>query len=341
MRYFIGFLFIILLLGCQSQRNQTRLQAPVMVIHGGAGSITKERFNDSLQALYRAKLTEAVNAGYMVLNQGGKAVEAVEAAIRVMESSPLFNAGYGGVLTAEGKVELDASIMNGEDLNAGAVASVSRILHPISLAKLVMEKTPHVLLVSSGAEKFAITQNIPLLSPDSLISPRRKAQWNRQHSTSFHLLQEIEKFKKEKFGTVGAVALDQYGHLAAGTSTGGISNKMPGRVGDSPIIGAGTYADDQFCAISATGQGEFFIRLAIAHEISALMKHNGLSLKDAAHRVIFGELNRLQGRGGVIGLDRKGHVVFEFNTSGMFRAYKDQTGKTRVFFFGMNTDDVE
>lgn len=335
--YFL-ILFLIFLISCQKKEVQN--VTPILVIHGGAGNISKERMNDSLQVLYKNKLEEALKAGYSILENGGTALDAVEKTINVMENSPLFNSGFGSVLTSEGKVEMDASIMNGRDLNAGAVASVSRISNPISLARLVMEKTPHVLLVSTGAEKFAQSQGIHLVDPDSMIAPHRLEQWKKSHGISNNLFRIIQNLHSDKYGTVGAVALDKEGHLAAGTSTGGLMNKMPGRVGDSPIIGAGTYADDQTCALSATGQGEYFIRLAITHEISSLMKHKNFSLKEAAHHVIFNELNQLKGSGGVIGLDHLGNIVFEFNTQGMFRGYIKPGSEPKVFFFGMDEDDI-
>ncbi len=302
-------------------QNQT---SPIaIVIHGGAGTIRRANMTAERDSTYRAKLAEALQAGYAVLKKGGSSLDAVEAAIMVMENSPLFNAGKGAVFTRAGTNEMDASIMDGKTLNAGAVGGVMHVKNPIHLARLVMEKTPHVLLVGEGAERFALSQGMELVPQAYFYTERR---W-RSHLRSL----ERERAGKPKpapgGGTVGAVALDRDGNLAAGTSTGGLTNKMSGRIGDSPIIGAGTYANNRTCGVSGTGQGEYFIRLAIAHSISELMECEGLSVREAAERVILKKLTALGGSGGVIALDAHGKVAWPFNTEGMYRGYIGPDGR--------------
>lgn len=286
-----------------------------IVIHGGAGTITPDGMSREEEKAYTEKLTEALQAGYCILERGGSALDAVVAAITVMEESPLFNAGRGAVFSAEGRNELDASIMEGGGLNAGAVTGVTTVKSPIALARAVMEKSEHVFLSGNGAEIFAQEQGLELVSPDYFYTEKR---WQQ--------LQETRKKKKleplHKMGTVGAAALDRQGHLAAGTSTGGMTCKRYGRIGDSPVIGAGTYANDRSCAVSATGHGEFFIRLSVAHEIHALMVYRGLSLQQAADEVIHGQLAGLGGSGGIVAIDRQGRIAMPFNTAGMFRGYR-------------------
>lgn len=281
-----------------------------IVIHGGAGVIKNlptEKENE-----YISKLTEALRNGYKILEEGGTALDAVTAAINILEDSPLFNAGKGAVLTENGIAELDASIMDGNNLMAGAVAGVHHIKNPINLARLVMEKSPHVMMIGNGAEEFGKQFNIEMVDSSYFIT---KERWNQ------YLKMKESLDKNENHGTVGAVALDKNGNLAAGTSTGGMMMKKFGRVGDSPIIGAGTYADNNTCAVSSTGHGEYFIRLCVAKEISSLMEYKNLSLTEAANEIIMNKLSKLGGTGGVIAIDKNGNVAMPFNTEGMFRGY--------------------
>jgi beta-aspartyl-peptidase (threonine type) len=269
-----------------------------------------------LEETYRKKLTEALTAGHRILAKGGTSLDAIEAAIRILEDSPLFNAGKGAVFTNAGTNELDASIMDGKTLNAGAVAGVKRIKNPISLARLVMTKSPHVLLSGAGAESFAKEQGIDWVDPKYFRTERRRRQ--------------MEERKK---GTVGAVALDRHGSLAAGTSTGGMSNKRWGRIGDSAIVGAGTYADNETCAVSCTGHGEYFIRWAVAHDISAKMTYEGLSVERAAHKVVMEKLVKVGGSGGIIAIDARGNIAMPFNTNGMYRGFATADGKITVMMY--------
>lgn len=301
-----------------------------IVIHGGAGVIKKENMTDSLQKAYEAKLEEAINLGHKILSEGGTALEAVKETINVMENSPLFNSGKGAVLNADGIAELDASVMDGKTKNAGAVSGVQHIKNPINLALKVMNESDHVMLSATGAEEFAKLHGLEFVENSYFITERRrkalessKAREQGVSSNEFYL-------SNEKYGTVGCAALDKDGNLAAGTSTGGMTNKKYGRIGDSPIIGAGTYANNKTCAISATGHGEYFIRGVVAHDISAMMEYQGISLEKAAQRVIQNKLTELGGTGGIIGIDKKGNVVMEFNTPGMFRAAKNMKGETEI-----------
>jgi L-asparaginase / beta-aspartyl-peptidase len=269
-----------------------------------------------------------------VLLRGGTGLDAIEAAINVLEDSPLFNAGKGSVLTANGKIEMDASVMEGKGLHAGAVAGVRTIKNPISAARAVMEKSPHVLLIQQGAEEFAQIQGLKIVDPEYFFTARRKGELKNIQKTSdstetgkIFLSEDLDKF-----GTVGAVALDKYGNLYAGTSTGGMANKKFGRIGDSPIIGAGTYADNNTCAVSCTGHGEYFIRLQAARDVAALMEYKELSVKEASEEVIHKKLTALGGTGGMIVLDKKGNFVMTFNTAGMFRGYKN-ADNTETFLF--------
>jgi beta-aspartyl-peptidase (threonine type) len=340
MNAFFQILMIFLLLGCSQTPNKAssekKLQpGPItLVIHGGAGTITRENMSAEKEVAYHAKLKEALDSGYAVLEGGGKSVDAVSAAIKIMEDSPLFNAGKGAVFTNAGTNELDASIMDGSNLMAGAVAGVTTIRNPIRAAYAVMTKSEHVMLVGKGAEAFAEAQGLDIVAPSYFFDSLRYDQLLRS--------KEAEENKKsshqggtndKKFGTVGCVALDQFGNLAAGTSTGGMSNKKYGRVGDSPIIGAGTYANNNTCAVSATGWGEYFIRLSVAHDIASLMEYGNLSVKDAADSVIMQKLPRLGGDGGIIALDRQGNFAMTFCTKGMYRGYitKKGEGKTLIY----------
>jgi beta-aspartyl-peptidase (threonine type) len=278
-------------------------------------------------------LALAIQTGHAILKAGGSSQEAVEKTIHVMEDSPLFNAGKGAVLTADETIELDASFMNGATLDAGAIAGVQTIKHPISAAIAVMEDSPHVMLSGKGAEAFAASQGLELVSPEYFYTERRinalKRVKEKEQQTAF-TTQEWEDFKNQKFGTVGCVALDQAGNLAAGTSTGGMTNKRWNRIGDAPIIGAGTYANNASCAISATGWGEFFIRSVVAHDIAALMEYKNLSIQEAARIVIHEKVAKLGGDGGIVGIDKQGNIAMEMNTAGMYRAHMDAQGNLTV-----------
>ena len=286
-----------------------------LVIHGGAGSILKSNMTPEKEAEYISKLNEALQTGYKILENGGSSLDAVVTVINIMEDSPLFNAGKGAVLTEKGIAELDASIMDGKTLKAGAVAGVKHIKNPITLARLVMDKSPHVMLMGDGAEEFAKENGMEMVDNDYFITPDRWQQYQKMKEA------QDKKSKEEKHGTVGCVALDKNGNLAAGTSTGGMMMKKFGRVGDSPIIGAGTFADNNTCAVSGTGYGEYFIRLSVARDISDLMAYKNISLNDAANEVIMKKLPQLGGTGGIIAIDKNGTVAMPFNTDGMYRGY--------------------
>jgi len=336
---FAGLVICLLSTGHITGREKEPAETFGIVIHGGAGSIKKKTMDVKNEKLYRAKLTEALSAGYRVLENNGGSLDAVEAAIKVMEDSPLFNSGKGAVFTGEGTNELDASVMDGKTLNAGAVAGVRRIKNPVSLARLVMEKSPHVLLVREGAEAFAKQQGMAWVSPDYFFTKRRwkalqkiKAREKKEKkktSPGKNALNRERDEETEKFGTVGAVALDKKGNLAAGTSTGGMMNKKFGRVGDSPVIGAGTYANNKTCAVSATGHGEYFIRSVAAYDISALMEYKGLNVQ-AASELVVEKLKKLGGIGGFIAIDGRGNISMPFSTPGMFRGYALKGGKITV-----------
>jgi beta-aspartyl-peptidase (threonine type) len=329
----------------------TQLKSPQkprlgFMIHGGAGVIKRGSLTPEREKEYRDKLEEALLAGYKALQDGKTGVDAVEIAIRILEDSPLFNAGKGSVFTSDGRNELDASIMNGKTLAAGAVAGLHHVKNPISLARAVMERSPHVMMIGEGAEIFAKQQKVELVD--------EKYFWTQKRWDSLQKTLKEEKQKPQptpsptpaktagpdagdmddhKFGTVGAVALDKWGDLAAGTSTGGIENKRYGRVGDSPIIGAGTYANNT-CGVSATGDGEYFIRLGVARDISALMEYRAIPVQAAADAVIKQKLEKLGGKGGVIVMDKFGNMAMSFNSEGMFRAYINSEGKPVVLIYG-------
>lgn len=300
-----------------------------MVIHGGAGNLNG--IPEAQQAEYHAALRQALQAGYDVLNRGGASLDAVEAAINVLEDNPLFNAGKGAVITADGRIELDAAIMDGATLRAGAVAGLHVVRNPIDLARAVMEHSPHVMMVGAGAEQFAREQGIAIVPEDYFFTPTRRGQWERARqqdsaraaagATAYSVPEE------RKFGTVGAVALDRQGNLAAGTSTGGMMMKRYGRVGDVPIIGAGTYANNRSCAVSATGHGEFFIRYTVAHSICSLVELAGMPLAAAADSIVMRQLAEVGGEGGVIAMDRAGNWTAPFNSTGMFRGHVDSSGR--------------
>jgi L-asparaginase / beta-aspartyl-peptidase len=298
----------------------------VLVVHGGAGSY---RFPPEALESRRAAMAQALDAGYKILARGGTSLDAVEATLRVFEDSGLFDAGRGAYYTREGIPELDAAIMDGRTLSAGAVASVQHIANPISLARMVMEKTPHVLIVGSGAEEFARSQGVPLVSPYYFFSDYLWKLYQREQSEA-QSKKSAQEFRKDIYGTVGAVALDQSGNLAAGTSTGGTSYKMPGRVGDSPIIGAGTYANNDSCAVSGTGVGEFYMRDTVAADICARVRYLHVPLEQAADDVVMKELVAQKGEGGVIALDRQGHVATPFNTDGMMHGVIRPDGKPLI-----------
>ena len=302
---------------------------PVFVIHGGAGVIAKEVTPEKEKAM-RADLQQALETGYGVLKSGGSSLDAVSKAIVILEDSPRFNAGKGAVFNHDGRNELDASIMDGATLRAGSIANVHRIRNPILLARAVMEKSPHVMLVGDGAEAFARSIGMPLVEPKYFYTEERWQQL--QKALKDEQGQTVDPAKAPHHGTVGAVALDQAGHLAAGTSTGGMTNKRFGRVGDSPVIGAGTYASAK-CAVSATGWGEFYIRANAAHDICARVEYRNEPVAQAADEVVMGVVPKLGGDGGVIALDADGNFATPFNTEGMYRAWIDRSGKMHIAVF--------
>lgn len=296
-----------------------------IVIHGGAGVITRDRLTPEVEAEYRAMLQTALDTGAAILAKGGIALDAIERTIHVMEDSPLFNAGKGAVFTHEGKNEMDASIMDGSNMAAGAVAGVTDIRNPISAARKVMEASPHVLLSGKGASEFAAEQGLEIVDPSYFYTERRYEDLRRA-------------LENDKHGTVGCVALDLHGNIAAGTSTGGMTDKRYNRIGDTPIIGAGDYANNNTCAVSATGHGEFFIRYTVAHDISALMEYKGLTLDSAARLVVKDKLVKAGGSGGVIAIDRKGNISMPFNSEGMYRGYRTSDGQAGIFIFADEPD---
>ncbi len=305
-----------------------------LVIHGGAGTILKENMSPELEEAYTSKLTEALNVGFAILEKGGSSMDAVQKTIHILEDSPLFNAGKGAVFTNDGHNELDASIMDGKTLHAGAVAGVKTVKNPIDAARKVMENSPHVMMAGQGADIFAKEQGLELVDSSYFFTQKRwdalqKALKNEQ----MELDHDDPNNKDKKKGTVGAVALDKNGNLAAGTSTGGMTNKRWGRVGDSPIIGAGTYANNETCAVSSTGHGEFFIRYVVAYDIAALMEYGGKSLEEAADYVVNQKLKEQGGRGGVIALDAQGNYVMPFNTEGMFRGVVQEGKEVEVLIY--------
>jgi len=323
-------LLFLAFLACAPVAQGSDGDAPMIsiAIHGGAGVITRSSLSAEDEAAYRADLARALDAGYEVLQAGGDSLDAVTAAVRILEDSPLFNAGRGAVFNHEGINELDASIMDGRTLKAGAVAGVRHVRNPVDLARRVMERSPHVLLSGAGAEEFALEQGIELVPRKYFFTERRWQQLERARAGD-----KLGAAALGYFGTVGAVARDSRGNLAAATSTGGMTNKRWGRVGDSPIIGAGNYADNDSCAVSATGSGEFFIRSVLAHEISALMKYRGLAVEEAARQAVRERLQGIGGDGGVIVVDREGNVAMQFNTEGMFRGTRDSRGRREVAIY--------
>lgn len=309
-----------------------------IVIHGGAGTILKEDMTPALEQAYFEGLQQAIDISYAVLEQGGTAVNAVKAALVLLEDNVLFNAGKGAVFTKKGVQEMDAAIMDGSDLSAGAVAGVRNVRNPIELATEVMQNSNHVFLSGKGANDFAIKQGVKLEPDEYFFSQFRYDQWkairdsdNYSLDHTNHQLEELMRDKK--FGTVGAVARDQQGNLAAATSTGGMTNKKYGRIGDSPMIGAGTYANNATCAISCTGHGEMFIRCVAAYDVSCLMEYKGLSLQEAMNIVVNEKLMKLHGEGGMIGVDHAGNAVMMFNSAGMYRAAKNSKGMNEVSIY--------
>jgi len=299
-----------------------------LVVHGGAGNITPANLPAEKAKQFEAKLTEVLKHGDSILKAGGISLDAVEACVRMMEDCPLFNAGKGSVFNAEGKNEMDAAIMDGKTGLAGAVTGVTIIRNPITAARAVMEKSNHVMLSGIGAETFATEQGLEIVSPVYFFTQSRWDAYLKAKANA----DSMDNMDK-KHGTVGCVAVDKYGNIAAATSTGGMTYKKYGRIGDSPVIGAGTYADNNTCAVSATGHGEFFIRNVVAYDIAAIMKYKGTSLKDAANEVVMIKLKNQGGIGGIIAVDKNGNIAMPFNTSGMFRGYVKAGGEMKVAMF--------
>lgn len=317
-----------LLLACQNKETQMeKVQKDsrpkyAIVIHGGAGTILKENMTDEKDKAYRDALNKALDIGEEILAKGGSSADAVVASIRYMEDSPLFNAGKGAVFTNNGTNELDASIMNGADQNAGAVGGVSRIKYPISAARAVMDQSEHVMMVGAGAEQFAKEKDLEMVDPSYFFTQRRFDSLQRILDKNSQKTELSEDEKDKKHGTVGCVALDSKGNIVAGTSTGGMTNKRYNRIGDSPIIGAGTFADNATCGVSSTGWGEYFIRYTVARDIAAMMEYKGVSLAEAGNYIINEKLVEKGGTGGVVALDKDGNISMPFNTAGMYRGYR-------------------
>ena len=333
MKEVLKLVFVLFIVSCTSVKGPNQPTFGI-VIHGGAGTILKENMTPEMEHAYENKLAEAISVGHKILKEGGSSQEAVEKTIHVMENSPLFNSGKGAVLTAEESIALDASFMNGNTLDAGAVAGVKHIKNPISAAIRVMKNSPHVMLAGEGADYFAANQGLDTVPESYFITENRLNDLRRvkkresDQKVSINLIEE-QYFKNQRIGTVGCVALDLQGNLSAGTSTGGMTNKKWGRIGDAPIIGAGTYANNASCGVSATGWGEFFIRSVVAHDIAALVEFSGLTINEASKRVMK-KVKDLGGDGGVVVLDTKGNVAMEFNTPGMYRAHMDSDGNLEV-----------
>ena len=319
MRYLNMFVLIAMFISCQTPEQPKAEWA--IALHGGAGNMDSTKFSANDIKRYEDSLKAALTIGKMALSEGQPALDVVEMVVRNLEDNPLFNAGKGSVFTNDGRNELDAAIMDGRDLNAGAVAGVGDIRNPISAARVVMEKSPHVLLVGKGASLYSSQNGVELVDSTYFYTEKR-----------WQILQRTLQ-KAGKNGTVGCVVLDKYGNLAAATSTGGMNNKRYGRVGDVPIIGAGTYANNKTCAVSATGHGEYYIRYTVAHDISALMEYKGVSLSEAAREVVNGKLSNEAGNGGIIAVDKYGNITLEMNSTGMFRAWANANGEEGVAIF--------
>ncbi len=310
-----------------------------IAIHGGAGTIMKEHLTPELEAEYRKALKESLDAGYLVLSAGGSAVNAVKAAVAMLEDNVLFNAGRGSVFTHKGLHEMDAAIMDGNTLAAGAVAGVKNIRNPVELAEKVMLHSGHVFLGGEGANEFAVTQGMKFEPDEYFYSDFRYKQWKEISGSDLYQLDHSvdrteSEIKDKKFGTVGAVACDSYGNVAAATSTGGMTNKQFGRIGDSPVIGAGTYANNNTCAISCTGHGEIFIKAVAAYDVSCLMEYKNMNLREACEEVVMKKLVALHGEGGLIGTDPKGNVALVFNSPGMYRGFKNNNGENLIAIYG-------
>jgi beta-aspartyl-peptidase (threonine type) len=331
-------LILVTFFGCKTEEKPKKVNEFAIIIHGGAGTILKKNMSDEKEAAYQAKLEEAIRIGHQILKKGGTSQEAVMKTIQVMEDSPLFNAGKGAVFTHEETNELDASFMDGKTLNAGAVAGVKNVKSPIELAIKVMTDSDHVMLSGAGASIFAKEQGLEIVDSSYFYTERRFKSLQRIKKRNKTQLDHSDKkaafydadIKNAKFGTVGCVALDKEGNIAAGTSTGGMTNKRWGRIGDAPIIGSGTYANNLTCGVSSTGWGEYFIRSQVAYDISAQMEYQKKTLKEATKDVIQRKLTKLGGTGGVVALDKKGNMSFEFNTAGMYRASMDDKGNLVV-----------
>ena len=333
MKHFFKILAFLFIFSCTSVKEDKQPTFGI-VIHGGAGTILKENMSEEMEKAYREKLEEAISEGYAILKAGGTSQDAVEQTIHVMENSPLFNSGKGAVLTAEESIALDASYMDGKTLDAGAIAGVKHIKNPISAAIQVMKNSPHVMLSGAGADHFAVEQGLDTVPESYFITERRLEALKRVQVKEVDqkvATSEVEQqyYKNQRIGTVGCVALDLDGNLAAGTSTGGMTNKKWGRIGDAPIIGAGTYADNESCGVSATGWGEYFIRAVVAHDITALVAYKKMSIQEASKKVIQKVVD-LGGDGGVVVLDTSGNVAMEFSTPGMYRAHMDAQGNLNV-----------
>jgi beta-aspartyl-peptidase (threonine type) len=303
-----------------------------IAIHGGAGTLVKGMMTPEKELQYKTALKTALDKGYELLSKGKSALDAVEEAVKLLEDSPLFNAGKGSVFTAKGTHEMDASIMDGKTLKAGAVSLVTGIKNPVCLARDVMEKSEHVFMAGEGAMKFAQEHHYKIEAPEFFYDEFRYQQWQDIKGSDNFQLDHSTK-KDSKFGTVGAVACDQNGNIAAATSTGGMTNKKWGRVGDSPMIGAGNYANNKTCAESCTGSGEFFIRGVVAYDVSCLMEYKGMSLEEASNEVINKRILEINGDGGLIAVDSKGNIAMPFNTEGMYRACKTSTGQDEISIY--------
>lgn len=307
-------------------------QTYALAIHGGAGTLVKGMMTPELETHYRAALQKALDVGYGILENGGTALDAVEASVTILEDSPLFNAGKGSVFTATGSHEMDASIMDGSNLKAGAVSLITGIKNPVKLSRMIMEHSEHVFMAGDGAMAFAKSQGCAIEHEDYFYDALRYQQWQDIKGTdSFQLDHSLKK--DSKFGTVGAVACDQNGNIAAATSTGGMTNKKWGRVGDSPMIGAGNYANNNTCAVSCTGSGEYFIRGVVAYDVSCLMEFKELSLEEAATEVIQKRIIKIGGDGGLIAVDAQGNIAMPFNTEGMYRASKSSAGRELIAIY--------
>ncbi|SDX52182.1 beta-aspartyl-peptidase (threonine type) [Lutibacter oricola] len=330
---------------CDTQKKTKKVKEPnsfAIVIHGGAGGgITRDNISEKRQKVYEQKLEEALNAGYTILEKGGNSQDAIQAAITIMEDSPLFNAGKGSVYNSEGNQEMDAAIMNGKTLNSGAIAGVNYIKNPILAARIVMDSSKHVMLSGKGAVILAEKYGIELVDStyfydEKRINQLKRVQGKEKNQIDHTALNKEFDLQDHKYGTVGAVAIDMEGNITAGTSTGGMTNKKYGRIGDVPVIGAGTYANNTTCGISATGTGEYFIRTVASHEVSSLIQYGNQTPPEALHHVIFNQIEPLGGEGGMILIDKYGDVYWDFNSSGMFRALKKSDGETKIEMFKKN-----